>query len=250
MNSMAKPFRAGLLALGVCSLAHAGTTFTISNLNNVLYSAGEAISPYSGSLNGQAVTLFCDDFNDTVHIPASYQVNVTAVDAGNLQATRFGTSNYNSAYPAGTVLYEEIAWLFTQMVQAGQSTANQIAIQEAVWHMTASTPGAVSTTSLSNTGGNLTYLQWIADAGNDYNSTASGFATPNYSNWMILTDVANASVKSQGAGNQELLAYFSSSNPASVPSSATPEPGTMVMLATGLILIATALQRRSAAERG
>ena len=245
---MNKHFLCVTLALGLCSAGQAATTLSFPNLNNVLYNGSEPISPYAGSLGGQAVTLFCDDFNDAISIPATYQVNITADNASNLSLTRFVSTNYNSAYPTGSTLYEEMAWLFTQMMQPGQTTANQIAIQEAVWHMTASTPGAVSTTSLSNSGSNLTYLQWITDAGNDYNKTVSGFATPNYSSWMILTDVANASVKTQGTGNQELLAYYTSGS-SITSAAATPEPGTIVTLATGLALLAAGLYRRDRAGK-
>lgn len=240
------------LAFGLCSAAQAATTLSFPNLNNVLYNGSEPISPYAGSLGGQAVTLFCDDFNDSVSIPATYQVNVTDVNSTNLSLTRFGSTNYNPAYPTGSALYEEMAWLFTQMMQPGQTTANQIAIQEAVWHMTASTPGAVSTTSLSNTGSNLTYLQWITDAENDYNKTVSGFATPVYSNWMILTDVANASVKTLGTGNQELLAYYTTgvSITTNTANTATPEPGTTGTVAAGVILLAAGLNRRRSTAGG
>ena len=154
----------------------------------MLVSAGEAISPYAGTLGGTAVTLFCDDFNDDVPMPSTFNVNISAPNGG-VSNMRFGTTNYNAAYPSGTALYEEIAWLFTQMMGSGQTQANQIGIQEAVWHMTASTPGSVSTTSLSNTGSNLTYLQWITDAASDYRKTVNGFTTPDYTNWMILSDV-------------------------------------------------------------
>jgi len=241
-----------LVALGACSAAHASTSFSFQNLNGVLVSAGEYISPYSGTLGGQAVTLFCDDFNDNVPVPSTYNVNITAPNASSLSNTRFATTNYNSAYPSGTVLYEEIAWLFTQMMAPGHSQANEIGIQEAVWHMTSSTPTAVATTSLSNTGSNLTYLQWITDAQNDYNKTVSGFSTPNDGQWMILTDVANATTKTVGTGNQELFAYYTANNvPTTSGASSTPEPGTITTLAIGMALLVAGLQkrRRAAGQR-
>ncbi len=247
-------FRAGrhtqllavLLAVGACSAAHASTSFSFPNLNGVLYSAGEPIGPYAGSLGGAAVTIFCDDFNDNVPVPTTYNVDVTAANATDLSLTRFGSANYNTAYAAGTTLYEQIAWMFTQMVSPGESQANQIAIQEAVWHMTSSTPSAVSTVSLAKTGANLTYLQWITAAQSDYNKTVSGFTTPNFSNWMILTDVANASTKTVGTGNQELLAYYTTSGPPTNNSvSSTPEPGTSTMLAGGIALVFLGTRRRS-----
>ena len=216
------------------------------NLNGVLVSAGEYISPYAGTLGGTAVTLFCDDFNDDVPVPSTYNVNISAPN-GSLSNTRFGTTNYNAAYPSGTALYEEIAWLFTQMMGSGQTQANQIGMQEAVWHMTASTPGSVSTTSLSNTGSNLTYLQWITDAASDYSKTVNGFATPDYTHWMILSDVAIQTTKTVGTGYQGLFAYYTANGTPPIVTTQTgavPEPGTVSMLTIGLGLMLAGLKKR------
>ncbi len=223
------------IALSACSLAHGATAFSFPNLNGVLTAGGEPISPYSGSLGGVPVTLFCDDFNDNVPIPANYNVNVTTVNSSDFSNTRFATTNYNVAYPAGTTLYQQMAWLFTQMMTSGQTQANQIGIQEAVWHMTSTTPAAVSTISLANTGSDLSYVQWIAAAQGDYNHSVNGYATPNYSNWMILTDVANATVKTVGTGNQELMAYYSAGgNSTVVGNTLAPEPGSIALFGIGL----------------
>jgi hypothetical protein len=238
-----------VVALSACSAAHASTALSFQNLNGVLVSSGEYISPYAGTLAGTPVTLFCDDFNDNIPVPSNSNVNISTPN-GNLSSTRFATTNYNPAYPSGTTLYEEMAWLFTQMMSPGQTQANEIGIQEAVWHMTASTPGSVSTTSLSNTGSNLTYLQWITDAASDYNKAVGGFSTPNYSNWMILTDVANATTKTQGTGDQELFAYYSSQGvPTSNQVSSTPEPGTISMFAIGLGLMLAGMKMRARTGR-
>src|SRR5581483_2872525 len=144
-----------------------------SNQNFEVYQGQEYdMSPYTGALGpnangtgGTSVQLFCDDFSDDSNYGTGWQVNVTTVDSADLSKTRYGSANANPAFPSGTTLYEEIAWLFTQSAAPGQTLANQDAIQEAVWDMTypTGTPKATATASSPN----MTYLQWIGAAESD-----------------------------------------------------------------------------------
>jgi hypothetical protein len=225
-----------------------------SNQNSEVYNgAQEDISPYGGSIGTSisggtgnlTVKFFCDDFEDNVTYGTGWQVNLTAVNSSNLSNTRYGSANLNPSYPSGTTLYEEVAWLFTQTVQPGQSLNNQDAIQEAVWLMTgnpASTPKVTATA----TGSNKTYLQWIAAAQSDFNSTVAGYATPDYNQWLIVTDPA-ATGNTGGAGKQEFLAYYTANGiPQTATSSlqSTPEPSTCAMAGLGFLIAGLGGRRR------
>jgi hypothetical protein len=202
------------------------------------------------------VELFCDDYSDDAYWNTGWQVNLTNVGTAaaanpstdSWQDTRFGGANANTSYPVGTTLYEEIAWLFTQSIQSGQSTANQDAIGEAVWLMT--DPTGTPKATAGNTGSNLTYLEWITDAEDYYNKSASQtpsqFMTVNDSDWYVVT-ASNAAGNTGGTGTQEFLAYYTSSTPTGTEGSmqtATPEPDSFVLLGTGLLAAGLWSRRR------
>jgi hypothetical protein len=246
---------AGLGVIGAsCSFAATTYAFLNSESGTQNIDNNEPISPYGGSIGASQsgtgnlpVLLFCDDFSDHVAWNSGWQVNLTNVgtaaaapsNTNPWAATRFGAANANTAYPVGTQLYEEVAWLFTQDLKTGQSLANQDAIGEAVWLMT--DPTGTPKDTASNTGSNLTYLQWISDAGLYYNKiaaqTPTQFLTVNYNNWYVATDPA-AGGNTGGKGLQEMLAFYSASSPASTAGTMltpAPEPASFILLGSGLV---------------
>jgi len=260
---------AGLIGIGTSS-AFASTAYAFLNSesgtqNTEVYKGNTIpISPYGGSLGANsnytgnaAAELYCDDFSDSAYWNSGWLVNETNIGAAAAanpstdpwSNTRFGASNANTAYPVGTTLYEEIAWLFTQGMQAGESTLNQDAIAEAVWLMT--DPSGSPEATASNTGSNLTYLEWIADAEDYYNKTAAQtptqFTTVNYNDWYVLTAPAAAG-NTGGTGTQEFLAYITTAPPESSQGtmSPTPEPGTFLLLGAGLLAAGLWGQRKRA----
>ena len=248
----------GLVVMGVPSMF--ASTFAYlnneaGNQNTEVYQGNTIpISPYGGAVganqNGTgdtAALLFCDDYSDATYWGTGWQVDVTDIGTASAanpttdpwQETRFGSANANTAFPTGTSLYEEMAWLFTQATAPGQSALNQDAIGEAVWHMT--DPTGTPEATASNTGSNLTYLAWISDAEAYYNKSAAQtpaqFMTVNYNDWYVLTDPA-AVGNTGGTGLQEMLAYYTSTTPGQTfgTVSATPEPDSVLLLGTGLLL--------------
>jgi hypothetical protein len=97
-------------------------------------SDGYSISPYSGTLNGQAAEFYCVDFTHNFGVPTSWNAAATSITgassfAGTLQYALNGSST-STAYNN----YLEMAWLIT-VLQAnlnngdlGDATLDQLAI--------------------------------------------------------------------------------------------------------------------------
>jgi hypothetical protein len=227
-----------------------GTTFSIAaNGEN------QDISPYSGSLSTTvgsvttttAITLYCDDVNNNAPVNTWWNVNISQV-TGNLGETRYGSSNPAGSsgdlpgtsipIPTGSTLYEEEAWLYTQMMDltgSQKSSTNVTALQEAAWELTSNGESSAEETNAS---------PWLTAA---YNAVANNgrngasvngvtLQTATYSDWFVLTDTAAAG-NSGSVGNQELLAYYSSGSPQTTQNSPVPEPPTCWLLAAGSILM-------------
>lgn len=287
-------FLAGVLACGA-SLQGATSYIldfnTQSNSPGLVYDGSYAISPYSGTVNGTSVSLYCDDFNDTINFG---QQNISVYSTGLNQTgsalsndTRYGVHNASTTYSgtAGTTLYEEMAWLATQMqhTTGTNAQANDIAIQEAIWTLTDTAGGATaphnsnsnSGTAGSGLGGTAqSYLTWIADAQaaiTQFNGGATWSYYNSYSalatnNWYIITAVTSAGCTTgsetngcSGAGGtgagtagtgsvtQEFLAYA----PGGLVTSTTtvagvPEPASFGLIGSGLLFGALFARRRKA----
>jgi hypothetical protein len=263
------------ILLGSVGALQASTSFTFNSVGAGVNDGGEDISPYTGTLGSSSVELFCDDFNDHVAVGNNYQANVNYTNNATqttqtASGARYSQSDYyNTSMPSGTTLYEEMAWLFTQMEKAGQTSANDVGIQEAVWHMTSTSTSQPATAvsggtysgatfdSDANTvaaatadytaGKSLTYAQWITLAQADYSLVNSAFLTPNYGGWMIITDATVYSGghdgNTSGYGYQEFLAYNTSSG---VPLASSPEPATFGLIGGALLFGAMFAKRRKA----
>ena len=247
---------AGLLGLSASAFGYSTASLIVSGqaAGNTL-TDGSAISPYSGTLGGTtAVTLFCADDNNTFNWNTTYSYNYEAVNAADISPARLDAAGSNTSVkpagvtanlPSGTQLYEEIAWPYTQMMQLGASDQNRVSIQEAVWHMsdTNSTPPS---TYAAASGSIKAYSDWINLAQTDYNKSAVGYVSPNYSNWYIFTDVnGNCVSGTQGCGgSQEFVGFMG----ATVPTS-TPEPASFILVGTGLLAAGVAGRRRVKAQR-
>jgi hypothetical protein len=203
-------------ALVASASLQAATTYNLdfnsqSNSPGLIYDGNYAISPYSGTVGGTTVQLFCDDFNDNVNWGqqniTAYQTSLTASATTLDGQTRYGDANPSTAgasYPAGTTLYDEMTWLATQMlaVSGTSATYNETAIQEAIWTLTndknvndGSSPHNKTTTqtgTYGDAGVEQSYLAWIADAEADYGGNAAGYASLVTGNWSIVTAVASA----------------------------------------------------------
>ncbi len=171
------------------------------------------VSPYYGTLNGQTVTLFCDDILNEVNFGQTWQANVTnlatAVNANDFSQTRYGSVAGSAVLGNPALAYEEAAWLTTQFASNPGDLVN---LQYALWDIM--NPGARGN-------GNLDVQNWLLLAGLNY-------GTINLNNFEIVTNLGPLTLTGQV---QEFI----------VP---TPEPGTLVLLICGMLAVCVRLMRR------
>lgn len=171
------------------------------------------VSPYYGTLNGQTVTLFCDDIVNEVNFGQTWQANVTnlatAVNTNNFSQTRYGSVAGSAVLGNPVLAYEEAAWLTTQFASNPGDLVN---LQYALWDIM--NPGARGN-------GNLDVQNWLLLAGLNY-------GTINLNNFEIVTNVGPLTLTGQV---QEFI----------VP---TPEPGTLALLICGMLAVCVRLMRR------
>jgi hypothetical protein len=192
-----------LLSLFSCA-ARADTLVLLSaNGNNVAF--GYYLSPYYGAIDGQPVTLYCDDFADDVNFNWSWPVNVTQLSSSNLSNTLFGTD--------ARTQYEEAAWLTTQLVPGGGP--NNADIQATIWDLFPNN-GSPPTPSSNS--------PWLQQAVQNYGSL-------NDSDFFIYTD-ARTNFGDPPSRGQEYIVYES------------PEPGSIVLLATVCLCMTLLFRRR------
>lgn len=246
----------------VCSCQFASASYTASfaftniagpGYSNTIYGYSNDAStaylgPYTGTLNGATVGLYCDDWHDSVDTNTKFTATVSYVsdltNATALSAVRFGASAGSVAN--GTKLYQEIAWLLTQESQVASKTAaaNQTgtqwdAIQEAVWELTGTgTPLNSHASSTSGTAVNtsnvLNAYMWANAAalhiGDTSNQVVGGVTlyAANYSTWEVIDQQTSFT---SGTQVQELLTQTTAGTQGNNP---TPEPGTFALLGGAL----------------
>ena len=172
------------------------------------------VSPYTGTMNGQTVVLFCDDIINDVTFNQTWQANVTnlgnAIATDNFSQTRYGGVSTSAVYNNPAVAYEEAAWLVTQFASNQNDLVN---LQYALWDIM--NPG-------SRGNGNSDVQNWLLLASEDYGSI-------NPYNFEIVTNVGPLCLTGQV---QEFIVQ-------------TPEPATLALLLCGLLALAIRLYHRN-----
>ena len=173
------------------------------------------VSPYYGTLNGQSVTLFCDDIINEVSFGQTWQANVTnlatAVNNNDFSQTRYGGALGSAVLGSPALAYEEAAWLTAQFASNPGDLVN---LQYALWDIM--NPGARGS-------GDADVQNWLLLASQNY-------GTVNLSNYEIVTNTGPVTLTGQV---QEFI----------VP---TPEPGTLALLICGMLAVCVRLMRRGA----
>lgn len=174
---------------------------------------GYGIPPYGGTLNGNAASFYCIDFQHDIFGQTGWL------------ATETPLGSTGSTLLQDPVKYDEMAWLVTQMMdpttmanQTGQSNLQtaEAELQWTIW-------------SMSGLGGATNpYASWT---GYFSNQAANNYQTVGGS-WEILTPIANTGYTASGSPiggyyGQEFLVR------------AVPEPSPIFLLLGGLALFAT-----------
>jgi hypothetical protein len=171
------------------------------------------VSPYYGTMNGQTVTLFCDDIINEVNFGQQWWANVTnlatAVNTSNFSQTRYGSVTGSAVLGNPALAYEEAAWLTTQFASNPGDLVN---LQYALWDI-------MNPNSRGN--GNPDVQNWLMLASEDYGAI-------NLNNFEIVTNCGQLALTGQV---QEFI----------VP---TPEPGTLALLICGMLALCVRLIRR------
>jgi hypothetical protein len=168
------------------------------------------VSTYYGTLNGQKVTLFCDDIINTVSSKQIWQANLTSVDSNNLSNTRYGNASISPVAANASVLYKEAAWLTTKFAS---NTSDYVSLQYALWDLM--NPGSEPTS--------------YGDVQNWLKLAALNYTTIDPSGFQIVTNVGPVTLTGQV---QEFIIH-------------TPEPSTVLLLVISLALLSLSMLRRS-----
>ena len=171
------------------------------------------VSPYTGTMNGQTVILFCDDIINEVGFGQTWNANVTnlatAVNTNNFSQTRYGGVSTSAVFSNPAVAYEEAAWLVSQFASNPGDLVN---LQYALWDIM--NPGARGN-------GNSDVQNWLSLAGQDYGQI-------NLNNFEIVTNCGPLALTGQV---QEFIVQ-------------TPEPGTLALLLSAMLALSMLALRR------
>jgi hypothetical protein len=217
------------VALILVPMAHADGSQVSMVFNNVngVNDGQYYVSPYNGSMNGQSVTLFCDDVLNEVNFGQTWQANVTnlgtAITNQDFSLTRYGGVPSSAVFGNAAQTYQEAVWLTTQFALYPSSFVD---LQYALWYLM-----NPSTTDPTLTKYDTQAAQgWLNKAQAGYND--GSFNPYDYS---IITNISTPDqpLALYGSGQvQEFIVL-------------TPEPGTLTLLLGGMLVLAIGVLRRA-----
>jgi len=185
------------MVLAPLSTARAQDQLTLVGVNGSnMY--GVYNGAYYGSLNGgDRFTMFCIDYTHDVSIGQTWDVTQVALVGGNFTAT--------NAYLGGSFTqtdFEKAAWLTTQF-SAASSPVDIAAIHGAIWDLFLPANQQLTWPGIST---------WL---GNATTAAQNGFGGMDFSSYVLLTPTGT--------------------NGGQVQLTTTPEPLSMVLVASGLV---------------
>ncbi|HLK48637.1 MAG TPA: hypothetical protein VKT49_10915 [Bryobacteraceae bacterium] len=226
---------AGALGLfAVASFANP-TSMTLTGFGDWSTLGNVYLDPYTATVGSQTnVPVICDDWSNNTYQYESWQVNV--INLSTVSDVTKGTPMFGN----NQALYNELAWLGSQMMANPTSHTNQVETSFAIWALTY---GANNTPK--DPTAPLAYLQANLPLGaNDptYLATqalltqAQSEGSYNGQGWEILTPIPNTSNPSTDGLPQEFLTYV-------------PEPSSLgVMLAFAIVAALWANRRVKALQ--
>ncbi len=93
-------------------------SMTLTSAGNIVM-AGVYVGPYTATVNGVTTTVICDDFADETYLGESWTASSTTFSS---LGSTLNTQKWNLSGSQQTQLYNEAAWLVTQLLAATNPT--------------------------------------------------------------------------------------------------------------------------------
>jgi hypothetical protein len=184
------------------------------------------VLPYQISIDGVSTLADCYDFNDGVVTGQTWIANLFGLSEA-------AASGYFSGVSSPTAKYERVAWLSAQTFA---NTSQQIALQHAIWSVFGVGAPVGPDPDYSN------YLL-AADA-----AAAGGYVNFNFAGFIFVEEKAGAPNSTPPFAQAFVYTTIPPTSTTSLTSS--PEPDTIAMLASGLLILFAATRfRRLATTR-
>lgn len=168
---------------------------------------------------GPAVDIFCVDFLNDAKTDAPYSAWFTNLGHSSLDKTR---SN-------DLTKYLKAAYLINKMDKITTSQADRVDLHAAIWNIMAGEPYAAKVGWADeefDVGAHQRMLDWVSQADTNYGSV-------NKYSWTVVTDACIGNNAGAGHGSVDGCSQeFLTRNPV-----VTPEPGTVILLATGMLMM-------------
>lgn len=225
-----------VLFLASASFAQTTTSMDLTGVGDGATLGDVYVDPYTATVGGVAgVPVICDDWSNNSYLNETW--TATVINAATVGNTSLGTPLFGN----NQSLYNELAWLGSQLLANPTNTTLQTEISFAMWDLTygvngtgeeSPTPLTYLSENLTNGTSNSEYTQTL-----QLISEAAGEANYNSAGWEILTPVDTDPINGGGSASdppQEFLVY-------------TPESSAVILFGAdmiGLLGLAFVFRRR------